>query len=277
MRFNSRAHAGRDFQSTSMISRPRVSRATRGATDYKSGDHGGPAFQFTRPRGARPVVADAVKVDGAFQFTRPRGARQQVVATSPRWHSFNSRAHAGRDSMLAGTVCRPHSFNSRAHAGRDLHVLWSYCSTSVSIHAPTRGATGAHLESTALDPFQFTRPRGARRRRRPCRPGQPRFNSRAHAGRDSASSVRGRRIPGFNSRAHAGRDMATLRAPGVSLSFNSRAHAGRDSRDTAGDIQGACFNSRAHAGRDGGRRGGWRVYAAFQFTRPRGARLQESA
>ena len=99
-------------------------------------------FQFTRPRGARLRVEErvghAVQVsihaptwgatagavplveDGVFQFTRPRGAR---------------RPSRGRRSR------RPCRFNSRAHVGRDRILQTSPRLGTVSIHAPTWGAT----------------------------------------------------------------------------------------------------------------------------------------
>ena len=97
-------------------------------------------FQFTRPRGARLIVA-SFKCDmrvsihaparGAtkkmkinceiclFQFTRPRGARHAPLIVGDVAFRFNSRAREGRDG---------------SEVGEPLH-------SSVSIHAPARGAT----------------------------------------------------------------------------------------------------------------------------------------
>ena len=77
-----------------------------------------------------------------------------------------------------------HSFNPRARAGRDARLMYGILSASVSIHAPVRGATyvcgmeelgygvsihapvrGATLPlegQSAEEPFQSTRPCGAR-------------------------------------------------------------------------------------------------------------------
>ena len=55
--------------------------------------------------------------------------------------SFNPRAHVGRDSrshiLLLGCMC----FNPRAHVGRDVSGEQLKNNQSVSIHAPTWGAT----------------------------------------------------------------------------------------------------------------------------------------
>jgi len=80
---------------------------------------------------------------GQFQFTRPRGAR--------------------RSCHYPGARCR--RFNSRAHAGRDVEPGGRCPLRSVSIHAPTRGATVVRRELPMRSMFQFTRPRGARHTR----------------------------------------------------------------------------------------------------------------
>ena len=148
--------------------------------------------------------------------------------------------------------------------------------TSVSIHAPTRGATpqGGHAggdlgfnsrahagrDVTGCEPvsdgceFQFTRPRGARLAQLALGVGQSGFNSRAHAGRDRRRLGGRQGSPCFNSRAHAGRDTGPLPAPATPASFNSRAHAGRDMSSPT--------RRRARQ---------------FQFTRPRGARPADHA
>ena len=164
-------------------------------------------FQFTRPRGARPLDAARVRDDllvsihaparGAtkskrhcinsqkFQFTRPRGARREGAAAASRWACFNSRAREGRDRDL-----------------RDdrLHV-------AVSIHAPARGATPSTAKASMKSRFQFTRPRGAR---------LPLVLPLTW--RDTS----------FNSRAREGRDRIILLPPFLSSSFNSRAREWRD-------------------------------------------------
>ena len=97
-------------------------------------------FQFTRPRGARPWNKTSPDHTPWFQFTRPRGARRRRHGHQRRRYCFNSRAHVGRD--LANGV--PDS------------------DESVSIHAPTWGATRATSTTCPTTRFQFTRPRGAR-------------------------------------------------------------------------------------------------------------------
>src|SRR5690606_37574166 len=99
-------------------------------------------FQSTRPRGARRHKATPDICRHKFQSTRPRGARPLGSPTLPYSTGFNPRAHAGRDLL---SRCR------HTQAG------------SVSIHAPTRGAT--------IFTIARVRDWGS-------------FNPRAHAGRD---------------------------------------------------------------------------------------------
>ncbi len=80
-------------------------------------------------------------------------------------------------------------FNPRAHAGRDARKAVLHRSESVSIHAPTRGATQHHCRTGHSTVVSIHAPtRGAT-----CPPvggtGDTRFNPRAHAGRDPPLSV----------------------------------------------------------------------------------------
>ena len=104
-----------------------------------------PAFQSTRPCGARPPTTCANEEDSwpgvsihapvwgatrrgrcasrcwmVFQSTRPCGARpltRRSVARTPR--SFNPRARVGRDICHRGMGSCAMSFNPRARVGRD--------------------------------------------------------------------------------------------------------------------------------------------------------------
>ena len=142
------------------------------------------------------------------------------------------------------------SFNSRAHGGRDPPPRERGRKTTVSIHAPTGGATAQKAQLTYPGRFQFTRPRGARRcggrgNRSLCR-----FNSRAHGGRDCASSPLPSQRRGFNSRAHGGRDSPTRRPSRSPHSFQFTRPRG--ARHPTLQVE--------------------RTGTTFQFTRPRGAR-----
>ena len=148
----------------------------------------------------------------SFQSTRPHGARHRVVHVGRGLLGFNPRARTGRDRGR--------------HNERDRH-------SSVSIHAPARGATRCmrHGQSRIrrfnprartgrdhrihdLTPycsmFQSTRPHGARPPRRQRQDSGSGFNPRARTGRDG---INGPDLdPGlrFNPRARTGRDSPML-------------------------------------------------------------------
>ena len=201
---------------------------TGGATARRAQEGGREMFQFTRPRGARHSLAGGVftglehvsihaptggatrpgtvdcwwqcvsihaptggatpcwrstRLRTRFQFTRPRGARRQDLTTKEMIRCFNSRAHGGRDDGRKVPKCRPTASTPRTPERRDS------LRQRVSIPAPTGVQTPFSADPLPARLFQFTRPRGARRSR-PCRPFlHPRFNSRAHGGRDPRRPV----------------------------------------------------------------------------------------
>ena len=117
------------------------------------------------PTGGATVGQDADAAVKLFQFTRPRGARREVPVPRVGDGRVSIHAPTGGATGVSGIFTQP---------------------LTVSIHAPTGGATPRMLVAARVAAFQFTRPRGARRRNRqglrPC----DRFNSRAHGGRDRA-------------------------------------------------------------------------------------------
>jgi len=169
----------RMFQSTL----PRVERPLYSA-DYLASN----LFQSTLPRGERPgefafsiadscfnprshagsdsVCSNIKIVKELFQSTLPRGERLRFSpATSPSVPCFNPRSHAGSDLSVCIHRCRLSCFNPRSHAGSDNHHSHPKHQQRVSIHAPTRGATGDRV-------FHEDKDR--------C------FNPRSHAGSDFA-------------------------------------------------------------------------------------------
>ena len=231
-------------------------------------------FQFTRPRGARRGRTRFAVGCRLFQFTRPRGAR-----LGPWWakrvrHScFNSRARVGRDEQRSSLRGPARGFNSRARVGRDARrrriggVHRSFNSRA----RVGRDKRRPRLESrTSL--FQFTRPRGARRKEWLPARSRERFNSRARVGRDS----RFHSFPYF--------DLVSIHAPAWgATSFgldyrglaNVSIHApawGATSILRVRSMSFISFNSRARVGRDLRREATSCGEIAFQFTRPRGAR-----
>ena len=186
-----------------------------------------------------------------FQFTRPRGARPAEEGNERTNQGFNSRAHGGRDDP-----------------DRALVRL-----AQVSIHAPTGGATGlkdgeeavlgfnsrAHGGRDVLgcggvvfvNAFQFTRPRGARQDGLVAMWDGVEFQFTRPRGARQGGRVVLRDAGGFNSRAHGGRDGLL---PRLQVQAPVSIHA-----PTGGATRLPPSSSAA---------------SGFQFTRPRGARLE---
>ncbi len=231
-RFNSRAREGRDGRTRARASWPR-------------------AFQFTRPRGARPSGFTCGSTSAgfnsraregrdkytsgmgaeapSFQFTRPRGARPFGTPASRRRTScFNSRAREGRDGWFQNRPAR----------------------RSVSIHAPARGATQGNPLGTAAFKFQFTRPRGARLMRLTLSTPRTRFQFTRPRGARHPAAASTARPNSFNSRAREGRDTPPAGiCPPRQVSIHAPARGATPAVRTVTSP--------------------W----MFQFTRPRGARL----
>ena len=119
--------------------------------------------------------------------------------------SFNPRR---TQFILQNIETRGKSFNPRAHTGRDAGKAITAASCSVSIHAPTRGATSDSRNGTKTY-------RG--------------FNPRAHTGRDSLPRLSTRQRAKFQSTRPHGARLSRDTASATSPSFNPRAHTGRDS------------------------------------------------
>ena len=121
-----------------------------------------------------------------FQFTLPREERRQVQAQPLTLQNFNPRSHERSDHITQSFVFRFFNFNPRSHERSDhnggrLLVNYLYFNprshersddggyskpkdTSISIHAPTRGATSTtSVLVPSLYSFQSTLPREERR------------------------------------------------------------------------------------------------------------------
>ena len=103
IRFNPRTHTGCDPAAT-----------------YNSGNT--TMFQSTHPHGVRPPISKARPKKSEFQSTHPHGVRLHSLLQRESYQDcFNPRTHTGCDDSASTAV----------HAA------------IVSIHAPTRGATGS--------------------------------------------------------------------------------------------------------------------------------------
>ena len=97
-----------------------------------------------------------------FQSTHPRGVRQPYPHNQVNRTKFQSTHPRGvRLSILQKNISKM-SFNPRTHEGCDNRWFDSYKDLTVSIHAPTRGATEGHLRKNVASNVSIHAPtRGA--------------------------------------------------------------------------------------------------------------------
>ena len=122
-------------------------------------------FQFTRPRGARPSLANPIAKRRLFQFTRPRGARLSPKPTHAKSPTFQFTRPRGARPRMRVERMKVGGFNSRAHGGRDLERLDRDRFRDPRFDSRAQG--GRDWQDLRIfqqfSKFQFTRPRGARR------------------------------------------------------------------------------------------------------------------
>ena len=138
-----------------------------------------------------------------------RGATTAILAISESGSLFQSTHPHGVRQCINTTYVRVACFNPRTHTGCDTYQTLHACADSVSIHAPTRGATSIISLAWSGIEFQSTHPHGVRLicflsvfPRKRC----------------------------FNPRTHTGCDLTTLCFyPDLVYRFNPRTHTGCDS------------------------------------------------
>ena len=97
-------------------------------------------FQSTHPRGVRLLLTSLIVLLMVFQSTHPRGVRLGNLTTDSPVSNFNPRTHVGCDQR-----------DQQAGHYR-----------TISIHAPTWGATWESHYGFTCFKFQSTHPRGVR-------------------------------------------------------------------------------------------------------------------
>ena len=187
-----------------------------------------------------------------FQFTLPRGERrvqpggfQEVAIVS---------IHAPAWGATASPSPRPQAcrrFNSRSRVGSDEAAITPAHRGGVSIHAPAWGATGSDC-----DPI---RPVGC-------------FNSRSRVGRDLVGIDEGEEV-GVSIHAPAWGATTGTTASVPASGFNSRSRVGSDSFPSSTVTSSSSFNSRSRVGSDLPAPPAAAWDTQFQFTLPRGERL----
>jgi len=181
-------------------------------------------------------------------------------------------AHVKGATLPIRLTTKTHCFNPRAREGRDSPGRGGRWCRSVSIHAPTSGATVRQTSKPSMSGFQSTRPRRARPQRYIGRSRSRVFQSTRPRGTRPCSSHSSSSSQGFNPRVRAGRDAFPETALTIRSRFNPRVRAGRDamqslmSRRTHVSIHASARDATHYNTLQG-------QSLRFQSTCPRGTRL----
>ena len=108
------------------------------------------------PRGATPSRCRNESRGSRFQFTPLREGRLPSTRAAITTFYFNSRPSARGDELLIRHYIRVTYFNSRPSARGDVRTWSNWDGTSISIHAPPRGATVCYGRIYYEIVFQFT-------------------------------------------------------------------------------------------------------------------------
>ena len=99
------------------------------------------AFQSTLPREERLVDYEKIFDVCIFQSTLPREERRIQDRRAEIFRDFNPRSHERSDRNWQETSSCMGYFNPRSHERSDWNIDIQATFSSISIHAPTRGAT----------------------------------------------------------------------------------------------------------------------------------------
>ena len=102
-------------------------------------------FQSTLPQGERPKRCLRITSQKQFQSTLPQGERPRTLTNCQSSFLFQSTLPQGERPFLLITPLHLLNFNPRSRKGSDAE-RWIKCVgiTSISIHAPARGATSRY-------------------------------------------------------------------------------------------------------------------------------------
>ena len=190
--------------------------------------------------------------DNVFQSTHPHGVRHK----------------SDKSSFLVIVFQSTHPHGVRLNKG-----VVTLDAVTVSIHAPTWGATVVESLASDILLFQSTHPHGVR----PYLESLVRkvFNVSIHAptwGATRLCRLLRTKTNGFNPRTHMGCDWSQIPIGDSQACFNPRTHMGCDIKNPSSYITLQCFNPRTHMGCDTllltccSR-------SKFQSTHPHGVRL----
>ena len=192
-------------------------------------------FQSTLPRRERRGLIFVGAMLLTFQSTLPRRERQPVSADQrPAVRDFNPRSREGSDVSNSYPVLSASHFNPRSREGSDRSICSrESAGSSISIHAPAKGATAGRLVQ------------------------RPTANISIHAPAKGATYVWQRTMDAYTISIHAPAKGATKRDARMFACrwhFNPRSREGSDNAVVCARPARGDFNPRSREGSDHGRR-----------------------
>ena len=141
--FNPRSHMGSDvmFVKMLLISFVSIHAPTWGATLHCRWTSCHRCFNPRSHMGSDIYSFPSSSQPSVFQSTLPHGERHTDVNTQGKRSCFNPRSHMGSDLKTISVKLPTRGFNPRSHMGSDHSNKQNGCNHTVSIHAPTWGAT----------------------------------------------------------------------------------------------------------------------------------------
>ncbi len=165
-------------------------------------------FQSTLPRGERPRSAPPCCWYTEFQSTLPRGERPEAAENRLWPGKFQSTLPRGERRLCRLSGRKPQT---------------------ISIHAPTRGATSYPYAVVSVGLFQSTLPRGERLKGLSTRPAYIWISIHAPTRGATATAVHmSSNLLYFNPRSHEGSDLHMHSFGFYHKNFNPRSHEGSD-------------------------------------------------
>ena len=117
---------------------------TWGATFFREKIWMNLLFQSTHPRGVRPISMPMSMSPANFNPRTHVGCDAHPEHSSAHDSDFNPRTHVGCDGVLILLKSAILYFNPRTHVGCDAAGARARRLLTISIHAPTWGATDGH-------------------------------------------------------------------------------------------------------------------------------------
>ncbi len=163
--FNPRSHGRSDYTTLSIFTVGVVFQSTlpRGERREIVELPQSTAVSIHAPTGGATLAARLKVAYPRFQSTLPRGERHTLKIDTYIEICFNPRSHGGSDNVRPCSHKATTMFQSTLPRGeRQYFLLRFFHCKSVSIHAPTGGATRLEVLKQGAKEFQSTLPRGER-------------------------------------------------------------------------------------------------------------------